>query len=520
MLIYPSILPQNGQAFNLISNNAYNPKADILLSIEYCISGNENTEAGVSFFLLSAVDSFIGGVSGTDLCYSGFYNNSLEGIRTGVIGVGFDSTGTFGISAGRYYSTSNPLSSSLSASYRDGYSESDIIPNSIAVRGDALSLYALSSFNYYRAVSSVNLIDSEFQSRYLRFRLGNVARTIYLDYKGHFDEIYQNIATINIGEYIDITKFYRVGMGFTTPVSSNNALSIANFYFKKIHIEGLYGTLIEPDCNLSQVNIKDLDYTPACFTFGTTLPLTATATFNITLTGQNVFDCLHSVTVAVSGSVIDVFDMTPGDIREYSHIVTGAPGDTIIVSASATLTGTDETSTYQSSFIYPEYCIICDDPATNYATFTTPEPSYWDSHRDWAWPTYPDGVIDETKRFDWTSSPTPLSSTRDMTGLVCFPEAGIYKLNGFALDIIVQGTEFANTSIKGITLLLNDVVVASLADIIGTGASYATVWQPEFNVGAPGSYTFKLRAIYSSDTGSRSQGNLGNNKFSYVGPLP
>jgi hypothetical protein len=228
MLIYPSILPQNGQAFNLASNRAYNLQGDLVISVEYAISGNINTEAGLSFYLLSDSTSLVGGVSGCDLCYSGYYNDTQKGISTGIIGLGFDSTGCFG----------------LSATGRDGYDETYIVPNSIAVRGSKTNYYAMSSVgNYYRAVSSYNLIGNSFEARYLRFRVGNVARTLYLDYKLHVDDCYAPVAAIDIGEYIDISSFYRIGFGFTTPVSSSNVNSVANFYFKTVHVEGLVTTL-------------------------------------------------------------------------------------------------------------------------------------------------------------------------------------------------------------------------------------------------------------------------------------
>ena len=242
MIVYPSRLPQNSQAFNLASANVYNPQNDIVLSVEYCISGNINTEAGLSFFLSSDM-SFSGGVSGADLCYSGYYSGASRGIRTGVIGLGFDSTGVFGLSAGEYYSNSNPLSGSLSANYRDGFALADIKRNSIAVRGKRSDSYSLSVLgSYYNHVSSVNLVDSVFESRFLRFRLGNVAKTLYLDYKRNVDDMYEPIAVVDIDGYIDPNLSYKVGIGFTTPVSANNQQAVANFYFKRIQVEGYTGT--------------------------------------------------------------------------------------------------------------------------------------------------------------------------------------------------------------------------------------------------------------------------------------
>jgi hypothetical protein len=239
MIVYPSVLPPGGRAFNFTSSRAYNPQNDIVLSVEYCISGNSNTEAGISFFI-STDSSISGGVSGADLCYSGFYNGSLQGITTAVAGIGIDSTGVFG----------------LSGTGRDGYNENSIIPNSIAARAGYSDYFALSTFgNYYRAISSFNIIDNNTKPKALRFRLGDVGRAMYLDYKNDLDGCYETIARVDIGGHLGVgpstSTQYRIGVGFTTPISANNDSATANFYFKTVHCEGLVNSLnsIQPLLN-------------------------------------------------------------------------------------------------------------------------------------------------------------------------------------------------------------------------------------------------------------------------------
>jgi len=232
MLIYPSILPENGRAFNVISSRAYNPQNDIVLSVEYCISGNANSEAGISFFIHSD-SSFQGGISGADLCYSGSLSGVSTGINNAIACIGIDSTGAFGLSAGN-----------LSYIWRDGFAEVDIIPNSVIGRAGKTENYAMSTYgNYYRAISSFNIIGNDSRPKALRFRLGNVARTLYLDYKSDFNKSYKNIAAFDIGNALGVTDssddFYKISIGFTTPVSSSNSNATANFYFRSIHIEGL-----------------------------------------------------------------------------------------------------------------------------------------------------------------------------------------------------------------------------------------------------------------------------------------
>lgn len=225
MLVYPSILPATAKAFNISSKKGFNPKNDIVMSIEYYVSGNSNTEAGMSFFIMSD-SNFSGGLSGADLCFSGFANGLRAGVSTALIGLGIDSTGAFG----------------LSGTGRDGYAEADRIPNSIAVRGSYVNGFALSSFNYYTSLSSLSgnysIIQPTSSLRTLRFRLGNVGRTLYLDYRSNYNYNFTPIAAVDIGDYFDLENYYRIGFGFTTSVSSNKPNSVANFNIRRIHVEG------------------------------------------------------------------------------------------------------------------------------------------------------------------------------------------------------------------------------------------------------------------------------------------
>lgn len=251
MIVYPSELPANGIAFNFISDKAYNPQNDILLSIEYAISGHATTEAGLAFFV--ARDSSLnGGTPGADLCYSGSLSGaSSTGISVAEAGIGIDSTGVFGLSAGRttYPLSSAPLSSSSVVDvWRDGYMDTDLIPNSVAARAGSANAFALSTFsNYYRAISSFNVVEDHNRPRYLRFRLGDVARTMYLDYKANMSEQYESIAAVDIGDLLNVTAtsetFYKVGMGFTSPVNSSLSSTVASFCFKTVHLEGLVTSL-------------------------------------------------------------------------------------------------------------------------------------------------------------------------------------------------------------------------------------------------------------------------------------
>jgi hypothetical protein len=262
MIVYPSVLPSNARAFNFVSSKAYNPQNDIVMSVEYAISGNPNSEAGIAFFI-HGDSSLAGGLSGADLSYSGYLSTgTVKGIGSALACIGIDSTGVFGLSAGlSSYDTS--LSASVDSVYRDGFMESDIIPNSVAARAGNSQLYALSTFgNYYRAISSFNIIGDN-TLKYLRFRVGDVGRTMFLDYKKDFNTSYENIAAVPIGNLLGVTEtsetYYKVGMGFTTPVSANNTAATCNFCFRRVHLEGLVVSLtaIQPLLEVWE-NIFDL----------------------------------------------------------------------------------------------------------------------------------------------------------------------------------------------------------------------------------------------------------------------
>jgi len=230
MIVYPSALPANAKVFNFTSARAYNPQNYIVLSVEYCISGHSLTEAGLSFFIASDT-TMSGGVSGADLAYSGF-NGSQNGVTTALVGLGIDSTGVFG----------------LSATGRDGFAEDNIIPNSVAARGGYSDYFSMSAYdNYYRAISSFNIVGNDTQPKALRFRLGDIGRAMYLDYKHDLDGCYETIARVDVGDLFGIgpasDTYYRIGMGFTTPVSANNTNAVADFYFRTVHTEGLVNAL-------------------------------------------------------------------------------------------------------------------------------------------------------------------------------------------------------------------------------------------------------------------------------------
>lgn len=168
----------------------------------------------------------------------------------------------------------------------------------------------------------------------------------------------------------------------------------------------------------------------------------------------------------------------------------------------------------------PSYCCCCIpptgcgtcSPGECYSSFTAPSPNFWTSHRDWAWPTWPTGS-QNGNQLTWTSSPTPLSSSRDVVWPVCFPQAGRYKFDGFELQALFQSS--GTVMITGIELWMDGVLVATRPDFINTSPALQ-IWQPEVYIATPGTKTFTYKAVYYSTTGCRAQGGIINYKASWV----
>jgi hypothetical protein len=210
--------------FNLISDISYNLTNDVVLSIEYSLSGNPTTEAGFSFFITTSA-AIDGGGSGIGLAYKGEVV-STEGIPSSIAGIGLDTGGYFG----------------LSGTDMDGVHDSARISNAVCARAgydEQFSMVALGT--YYRALpTGVVIVNSDIQFRSLRYRVGNLGRTMYLDYRANHDDDYIALAEVDIGDRVDITLPYRVGIGYTAPlVGSSTDDIIPVFNLRSIHIEGL-----------------------------------------------------------------------------------------------------------------------------------------------------------------------------------------------------------------------------------------------------------------------------------------
>ena len=224
---------------------------DIVWSFDYYLENiTPETEFGFLFFLQDAlVNPMVGGTLGPGLGYTqgldlhqynrpdrvstyytpsgvdNTYNTVADsGLNGGLLGVGFDSTGCY----------------ALSVSYgdqfiRDGKSDSERIPNSVAVRGGAPDFsYNKYSVNY--TLTNFNIIDSV--KKTVRARLGNLGRTIYIDYRYKSDEDFIPLLTQDVDLGVSLYNFIKPGITITKNISSSNINSAPTIVIENFHFEG------------------------------------------------------------------------------------------------------------------------------------------------------------------------------------------------------------------------------------------------------------------------------------------
>jgi hypothetical protein len=231
---YPPLT--SAKAINFASQTSFSPYYDIVWSFDYAISGNPNTEAGFTVFLTK--NELAGGSGSIDLGYSGLsskvlastYSRPSLGMLGAVIGVGFDTTGLFAASAfiGSY-------------NVRDGIPASTVTKNSVTLRGPSPH-YNYSQYNYHQPLSSLNstftIVQSAAIYKTVRVRVGNIGRTLYIDYRNNPEEEFRLILQKDISIPVYKGIGYYPGISFATPISSTSPLAIGNIFVKNIHIEG------------------------------------------------------------------------------------------------------------------------------------------------------------------------------------------------------------------------------------------------------------------------------------------
>jgi hypothetical protein len=248
---YPSI-NSNTKVIQFFEKD-FTPYSDIIWSFDYYVTNiTANTQLGFCVFLQDAynlpLSSYLGGNSTIDLGYSGLsakntawtIASSLSaGLSGALIGIGFDSTGSFAVSA-----------TSSSIILRDGVSDNKRINNSVSIRG-AAPYYRYTEYNVNQALSAYNFNVVDSNKKTIRARLGNVGRTLYIDYRYSANEDFINILTQDVAFTIAPSSRIRPGITFATQVSGST--SVPRVFFGNLTVEGKsesptiqYGNAFQP----------------------------------------------------------------------------------------------------------------------------------------------------------------------------------------------------------------------------------------------------------------------------------
>jgi len=230
-MVYPSLSSEKTAL--LIYEQGVTPLYDIVWSFDYYLENvTSETEFGFLFFLQDSQINIGGGNYGIDLGYSGlssvntgtFSSFLSSGLLGALIGVGFDSTGCFALSA-----------SDSNITVRDGKADSQKISNSVAIRG-AAPHYRYSDYSINYQISSFSIVDTERKT--IRARLGNLGRTLYVDWRRTPEEAFSNVLTTDVTLNIPLTGLVRPGITIVKPISSSLSAAIPTAIVENFHIEG------------------------------------------------------------------------------------------------------------------------------------------------------------------------------------------------------------------------------------------------------------------------------------------
>ena len=251
----------------LISDKGFSTLYDIVWSFDYYLENiTETTEFAFTFFLQDASINVESYSTSVDLGYSSrfsyadifrtggvfrylrpggtfsYYRRENIGLAGGLLGVGFDSTGCFALSTYEI-----DVSPDFNEILRDGKDDSERIPNSVAIRGQApeyhpRKYYSFNDYNVYYALTGFNIVDST--KKTVRARLGNLGRTVYVDYRRSPNEDFINILTESVTlpttrhRSTSAIDLVRPGITLTKPVSSSSLSATPIVIVENFHAEG------------------------------------------------------------------------------------------------------------------------------------------------------------------------------------------------------------------------------------------------------------------------------------------
>ena len=178
---------------NFFINSAFNANFDITWSFEYTLNGQNGSTGGFSTFLFNNT-GLSGGGTYTGLGYANY--QTQNGVTDAILGVMIDSN------------------------------------NKIKVLNS--NFIQLTSFDIPSYITP--LINPTDDYHTLRFNFTNVQQTLKIAYKNREMNRYVTFATVSTGISPEDEDFYRIGFGYSSPLSSGNLK--CNFKIKDIHIQG------------------------------------------------------------------------------------------------------------------------------------------------------------------------------------------------------------------------------------------------------------------------------------------
>jgi hypothetical protein len=236
MTIYPAgfyILPAGAKSSLIYSTSGFDTRKDIVMTFDYAFYGT-TTQAGEGFCVsfVGYTNIVSGGAPGYGLNYTNasFLSsnsagdavfNNFNGLYSGILGIGFDSTGNFGTSS--YGVTGLP----------------NAVPNSIALRGgfydnyqvisrtNSLSSYD-KSFSIYQQVTGV--ITPVY--RRVRVRLADLGRRIIVQHK--------ELSATDFSTYMDYFIGNLTPTALRPCLSYSSGLTAATFKVKNFNINGYF----------------------------------------------------------------------------------------------------------------------------------------------------------------------------------------------------------------------------------------------------------------------------------------
>jgi hypothetical protein len=319
------VLDPNTVAGSVSFSKYLDPTKDVVVSFDYaCYGPNKTGNEGFCVFFSDTFNPVIqGGGLGPGLAYSSVYNvdpteisiynpSDLSGLRSGIIGVGFDLTGNFGLAD---YSNS-------------GYA--DAIPNSIAIRSSYKSDFNIitrtSNLNNVAFSKTINLYQQITGTelpifKRVRVRLTDFGQRVVVDIKTVGDLNFINYLNYNFSDYnnslltstevtttgiplssltVNFTSSVQCGLGFSTGTDADTIFKIRNF-----NINGVFTTNVSQGTYTYDVDLVTLpatqNYTNAAAPYFFTGDVMATqntydGTLNHTYTGS-----LSTTNPAISG---------------------------------------------------------------------------------------------------------------------------------------------------------------------------------------------------------------------------